>query len=1321
MGTTTDRDAQLPLTAAQSGIWYAQQFAPDNPFYAITNCFEIDGPVDVPLLRDAVRRTLFESEAPHILGAEHDNGPLQRVERPRDVQDIPIELLDLSAAADPEGAAERWMHADLEKPLDPCRGPLFTHAILSVSPHRHLWYQRWHHLVFDGLSTSLVAQRAAAVYTALAKGESVPASPFGRLRDLVDEDRGYRDSERRAVDREFWRERMAGLLDVVSLSERTAPVAGELLREAFDVPAVERAALRELARELRTTWPRVIIAVTAAYVHRLTGADDIVLGLPVPSRGPAARNTPGMASNIVPLRLAVRPQMSCADLVRQVGEEAGKALRHQRYRYEDLRRDLGRLGDAGRVFGPQVNVLPFNYNLSFGAHCGALRNLTLGPVDDLIFTVHDLPQTLRVHIDANPAVYGTDEIRRHREHFATFLQQAIAAPSQPVGVTDMLDADERKRLVAEWSQGGNPADEVPSSTLAELFEAQVRRSPHAPAVTSGATSLTYEEVNAQANQLARLLVERGAGPERLVAVALPRSAELIVALLAVVKSGAAYVPVDPDYPADRIAYILGDATPELLLTTGGTADRLPASDVPVLLLDDPAVRTAAASLPAADLRAEERTPALTPDHPAYVIYTSGSTGRPKGVVVPHRNVAALFTGTARLFTFRADDVWTMFHSSAFDFSVWELWGPLLHGGRLVVVSYADSRSPQDFLALLVAERVTVLSQTPSAFYQLMQADQDAPALGDRLALRYVVFGGEALDLGRLADWYARHGDDAPVLVNMYGITETTVHVSHVALDEVTAARQPGSLIGTGLPGLRVYVLDSGLQPAPVGVTGEMYVAGEQVARGYLNRPELSAERFVANPYGPPGSRLYRSGDLARWTADGRLEYLGRADEQVKVRGFRIEPGEIEAELRALPGVRDGRVVVRKDAVGDAALTGYVVPESVAACEPARLRAALAERLPSHMVPAAVVALEELPLTANGKLDRRALPEPTRIRAHSATPPRDPVERQVTEAFSELLGAPGIGIEDSFFDLGGDSFKAVRIARRLDQGLSVVDVFQHPTPQALAERMRTLAESDGERPILNRLTPDGERDIALTLVCIPYGGGAATAYQPLADQLPAHIELLAAGLPGHDPSIPDEPLLTWEEAAERIVAELTTSVTGPFALYGHCAGSTLTLLVARELERQGRTPELVFVGAALPHPDPESLPDTAGTRSDASLHAYLSSLGGFEGALDDTDLRTVLNVVRHDMVQGARFQAAARTGWGRQLEAVVHVVIGSADEATEGFESGHLAWKHFASEVELSVIPGAGHYFVKHQARELARIVTDRLAAHDCPAPGTDRS
>ncbi|MFD0185799.1 amino acid adenylation domain-containing protein, partial [Streptomyces sp. NPDC127133] len=360
------------------------------------------------------------------------------------------------------------------------------------------------------------------------------------------------------------------------------------------------------------------------------------------------------------------------------------------------------------------------------------------------------------------------------------------------------------------------------------------------------------ELNERADRLADWLVAQGAGPERFVAVSLPRGLDLVVALVAVVKSGAAYVPVDPGYPAERIAYILQDTDP-------------------VLVVDEEWLAAAATGEPGPSGRG--RVP-VDPAHPAYVIYTSGSTGRPKGVVVPHANVVRLFTATEDVYGFGSDDVWTLFHSAAFDFSVWELWGPLLHGGRLVVVPFDVSRNPVEFLRLLVRERVTVLNQTPSAFYQLMQADQEHPGVGDRLALRWVVFGGEALDLGRLEGWGRRHGDAEPVLVNMYGITETTVHVSVRVLNAAAWTGQHRSLIGVGIRDLRVYVLDSGLRPVPVGVAGEMYVAGAGLARGYLNRPGLTAERFVADPYGVPGTRMYRTGDLARWTADGELEYLG---------------------------------------------------------------------------------------------------------------------------------------------------------------------------------------------------------------------------------------------------------------------------------------------------------------------------------------------------------------------------------------------------------------------------------------------------------------
>ncbi|HET6707517.1 amino acid adenylation domain-containing protein, partial [Amycolatopsis sp.] len=598
-----------------------------------------------------------------------------------------------------------------------------------------------------------------------------------------------------------------------------------------------------------------------------------------------------------------------------------------------------------------------------------------------------------------------------------FLDAVAADPGQHVHRVPVLTGEERRRLLAP------PGPVRPAPTLAAWFEARVAASAARIAVTCEGAQLTYAELDARANTLARELVALGAGPDRRVAVAVPRSVDLVVALVAVVKAGAAYVPLDPDHPDARLAHVLGDAEPVAVLAHSATAARFGPSAV---LVDDP--RWRAATPPVA-------RPPLRPGHAAYVMYTSGSTGLPKAVVVEHRNVAGLFTGTASRFGFGEDDVWSLFHSSAFDFSTWEIWGALLHGGRLVVVPRAVTRAPDEFLALLSRERVTVLNQTPSAFAGLVHAagEPDLPAL------RLVVFGGEALRPALLAAWAERFAP-GPELVNMYGITETTVHVTWSTVDP-GAAEPP---IGTALPGLALRVLDDRLQPVPPGVPGELYVAGNGVTRGYHRRPGLTAARFVPDPHGEPGTRMYRTGDVVRWTAAGMLEYRGRADEQVKVRGFRVEPAEVAAVLTARPRVQDAVVVADGDR-----LVAYVAGDADAA----QLRRDCADRLPEHQVPAEVVVLAALPLTPNGKVDRAALPAPGAGRPGSRSA-RTPAEEILCRLFADVLGVAEVGIDDSFFELGGHSLLAARLAARvrgaLGAGLAVRSLFDRPTVAGVLE-------------------------------------------------------------------------------------------------------------------------------------------------------------------------------------------------------------------------------------------------------------------------------
>ncbi|QKV96264.1 amino acid adenylation domain-containing protein [Streptomyces sp. NA02950] len=1098
-------DAARPLSGAQEGIWFAQRLDPANAAYNTGEYTEISGPVDTGLFETALRRAIAEAETFGLRFTETEDGPRALLARAGDGgagnngdgcgHDWPLHRVDVSAEPDPRAAAEAWMRADLATPVGLTEGPLFAEVLFTVGPDRFLWYQRAHHILLDGYGYTLVVRRVAEIYSALEAGRD-PGRGFPSLTRLLDEETAYRDSERLAEDRAFWSARFADAPEVVSLAEGTAPPSATSLRRATTLSSADAERLTAAAARLGAGRAELFLAAAAAYVHRVTGAEDIVLGVPTMNRsGSAALRTPGTVSNVLPLRVTVRPGTSLARLVGDVAAELRAVRAHQRYRAEELRRDLDLLRGYRRLHGPVVNLVPFDNEPHFGEHRSTFHHLTGGPVEDLSVTLRPGRGGSGLHIAfaANPALYTEEGLAGHQARFLSLLRQFTDAAgtaeepgtAQAAGTAPAPDVAGLSLLLPGEDPGyaAHPeASPAPDATLPARFEAQAARTPGATAVTHEGTALTYAELNARANRVARLLVARGAGPGDVVALALPRSAELVTVLLAVLKSGAAYLPLDPGYPAERIRTVAEDARPTLLVTDVGTAPALPDTGAAAIVLGDQDTERDLAGHSPADLADGDLRAPLTPHDAAYIIHTSGSTGRPKGVVIPHANVVRLFETSAGLFSFGPDDVWTLFHSYAFDFSVWEIWGPLLHGGRLVVVPQPVTRAPDEFLELLRRERVTVLSQTPSAFQQLIQADREVP--GEPLALRYVVFGGEALKPARLRPWTERYGDETPALVNMYGITETTVHVTFQRITlALVGEDRPRSVIGTPLPDLRVYVLDHCLRPVPPGWTGEMYVSGPGLARGYLNRPELTAERFVADPFGPAGTRMYRTGDLARRLPDGTLEYTGRADQQVKIRGFRIEPGEIEAALAAHEDVARAVVVARSAgdrdgaADGDRTLVAYAVPAPGRAPDPSDLRAYLAERLPAHMVPGACVLLADLPLTANGKLDAEALPAPDFAAAADGHAPVTEAQALLCRLYEEVLRLPEgtVGAHDDFFALGGHSLLATRLVGRLRAAtgadVPMAAVFGTPTPAGIAELLPGRAAGTADRPALVAVPPE----------------------------------------------------------------------------------------------------------------------------------------------------------------------------------------------------------------------------------------------------------
>ncbi|MFE7134432.1 amino acid adenylation domain-containing protein, partial [Streptomyces sp. NPDC057638] len=1097
---------RLPLTGAQTGVWYSSRLTPESPVYNVGQYIRIDGPVDAALLTEAVRHVVGECEAltvrfeedgdgrpwqlpadgpctgpvleviDHHTGPDHDHTDHSRPDL--EVTDHTGPVLEVTdhtgpgtigpdhdGTTDPVAAAVALMRADMGRPADPAASPLFAFALHRVGADTWLWYQRVHHIALDAYGFSLLSRRVAEVYSALAGGAEPGPSPFGALADVVAEEEAYHASERRTEDREHWLALLADRPEPEPLAGSVHPAAATFLREGAVLSPDTTAGLLDIARAARASWADVMTAAFAAFLHRSTGARDVLLSMPAMARlGSTALTVPAMVVNVLPLRVPVRPGLTLAALTADVAARVRDLRRHQRYRAEDIRRDLGLVGREQGVLGPLVNIKAFDTALDFAGAPGTVHNVAAGPVDDLTLGLYHDPTRgrIRFELDANPDAYDRDTLAARGAEFAHFLREAAAAgPGAAVARPELLDADARHALLEEVNATARP---VAPDTLVDAFAERVRTDPGAVALIADGRAHRYAELDARANRLARLLTAHGVGPETFTGIALPRTDDLLVALLAVLKAGGAYLPLDLDYPAERLTYMVRDAAPVCVLTTLAAAPGAPDEPgSPLIVLDAPDTLAALDDLSPAPLDTDGRDGR----QPAYVIHTSGSTGRPKGVVIPHDALANFLRTRERALGLGPGDTLIAVTTISFDIAALELWVPLISGATVVLADRDTVRDPAALGALVAAHRPAVIQATPSLWQALLEQEEPPPLTGTA-----VLVGGEALPAA-LAE---RLAGAARSVTNVYGPTEVTVWATARVLD-------PGH---TGTPDIgepfwntRAYVLDGALRPVPAGRPGELYLAGAQLARGYLGRPGLTAERFTADPYGAPGARMYRTGDLARRRPDGRIDYLGRADDQVKVRGHRIEPGEIESVLGAPAEVGRAVVVVRGEgeAPGGQHLVGYVTAAGDGpAPDPARLRELTAGRLPAYMVPSVVVVLDAFPLTANGKVDRRALPAPdlSGLVTAGARAPRDAREEILAGILGEVLGLGSVGPDDDFFDLGGHSLLAARVIARVRTALGadcgIRDVFEARTAAALAERL-TGRGTAGRVPLTAGVRPD----------------------------------------------------------------------------------------------------------------------------------------------------------------------------------------------------------------------------------------------------------
>ncbi len=1061
----------MPLSFAQQRLWIVDQLVPGNPAYNMPASIRLSGPLDIAALTATLAAIARRHETLRTSFRSVEGTPLQVIAAE---PAIPLPLIDLAGLPREAAAAETrdLAVAEAYRPFRLDEGPLLRALLLRLDDREHLLLLTIHHVISDGWSVGVLQREIAAIYQALSAGTlpELPEMPV-QYADFALWQRERLQGELLEAQLAYWRRQLESPPRLQLPTDRPRP-AGPLVRGAMQsliLPRALQARLDEWGRQEGATLFMVLLAAFGTLLSRYSGQPDVMVGSPIANRG--RRETEGLIGffvNTLALRLDLTREPSAGQLLRRVRKITLEAYSHQDVPFERLVEEVLAERHAGE--NPLFQVL---FALQGGAPAGNARvrglRIEALPVEarttqfDLAWSAFESAEGLAVGALYSTDLYDAATIARMLGHFERLLQTAVDDPRTRISDLAMLTVAERHQISREWTGSWEPrADRV---CLHELFAAQAARTPAAAAVSLEGVELSYEELNRRANQLAWRLIELGVGDGVLVALLTGRTLEMVVAMLGILKAGGAYVPLDPAYPRERLAWILEDTRAPVVLTESGLLAELPAPDGARVLCLDQLPGTAAETAGDPPRRAGAASP-------AYVIYTSGSTGRPKGVAVLHANAVDLFEATWEDFRFGPEDAGTLFHSQAFDFSVWEIWAMLLYGGRLVVVPYWISRSPKELRRLLVHERVTVLNQTPSAFRQLVQADADGEG---ELALRVVVFGGEALDVGSLRPWLEKYGDLRPRLINMYGITETTVHVTYRPLSLDDLAQPARSVIGRPIPDLRIHLLDHRLQPVPVGVPGEIFVGGGGVARGYLGLPALTAERFVPD-FGSrlPGERLYRSGDAARYLPDGQLEFLGRIDQQVKVRGFRIELGEIEAVLAEQPGVRESVVVAREGGADGPHLVAYVVIDPAAALSTADLRRALLARLPDYMVPSPIVPLARLPLTPSGKVDRRALPDPGSTRPEAeprGTGPRTPTEEILAGIWAVVLGRAEPGRDDDFFTLGGHSLLAAKTAARIERAFGIemplAQLFASPTIAELGDWIeeRLRGGEAGSRPRL----------------------------------------------------------------------------------------------------------------------------------------------------------------------------------------------------------------------------------------------------------------
>tara|TARA_R110000764_G_scaffold1763_7_gene7717 strand:+ start:52037 stop:56014 length:3978 start_codon:yes stop_codon:yes gene_type:complete len=1121
----------LRANAAQNGIWFAEQLSPAGYMFNLAEYLSLEGDIDTAVFLETLHWLANEIEASRASLAPDETG--LRIQITQHFEgDIP--LIDFGHEADPMAAALAWMQSDL---ADHSRG-LWRSALIRLNPRHHLWYHCAHHVLLDGFSGGLLARRCAEIYTARLLGDTPPPSGIAPAKVLLEAENSYQNSPRAGRDRAYWREKLAAVPDPVTLSTGGTRTGG-VVSASRQLNLDDSGRLRRIATQSGVSLPQVMVSAFAGYVHRMTGVADLVLAMPVLGRlSRRERAVAMMAANAVALRFDFNGEISFSDLVRQGGQTMMSALRHQKYRFEHVRHDLGLTRADQQVARMAVNFEPFDYALHFGPVAAKVTNLSNGSVDDLTAFIFDRGNGagLTLTLNANPGLYSQTEVDRHLDRLLGFLREMVVRPEAPVRAADIYLAGERRNIAA-WSDGG-PAPA--GNSWLDAFDAHVRRTPDHTAIHDGTRSLSYGALDATAAGIARQLQQRGVKRGDIVALLLDRTVLLPAAILALHRLGAAYLPLDPDAPEKRNALILQTAAPALVLASPGRSDAETTGGISSLTLDTTCLDGAPARWPA------DICPGAADDL-AYVIFTSGSTGLPKGVDIGHAALWALLAAMRDAINLDATTRWLAVTTIAFDIATLEMLLPLCVGGTVEIAQRQETLDPDLLNTRIETSSITHMQATPSLWSLALEAAGPGLHAVTKLA------GGEALP-GDLAQRLVTGGP----LFNVYGPTETTIWSSIARITADNATRPP---IGRPLAGENVFVLDRFGAPAPVGTIGEIWIGGIGLAQGYHARPDLTQDSFVDSPLG----RIYRTGDLGRWTETGTLEHFGRIDFQIKIRGHRIETGEIEAVARQFTPIGAAAVVKPRDQ--DRLLCYFTSPQPI---DTAALETHLRAHLPGYMIPSAYLRLPALPQNANGKLDRKALPpipSAAQRACQTATGPLTPTEHRLLDRVRAVLDNQDIGIDDDFFQLGGNSLTAARLiaALRRDYGpdIALTIVFANPSLRRLAAELDQTNGADPLAPVLDLRKADTD---APTVFCLHPILGIGWGYAALAQALPRRVGICA--LQSSALTEPD----TWPDmqtmARDYVARIRAIQPHGPYYLVGWSFGGLLAHEIAGQLQAQG---------------------------------------------------------------------------------------------------------------------------------------------------------